>query len=93
MTPTLLEHTHTTPGSWMRYDLESAGAGTRLRATYFMPEPDLAIERGDTVGAFKSGKRRKASQACHNLGESGSHALVRFAASPKSAQKKGTDHG
>jgi uncharacterized protein YndB with AHSA1/START domain len=48
--PTLLEHTHTTPGSWMRYDLEPTGNGTRLRATYFLPEPDLAIERGDIVG-------------------------------------------
>lgn len=39
--PTLLEHTHTSPGSWMRYELEplADGAGTRLLATYFVPDP------------------------------------------------------
>ncbi len=51
--PTLLEHSHTSPGSWMRYELESLAGGTqtRLLATYFVPDPDLAIERGDIVGA------------------------------------------
>jgi uncharacterized protein YndB with AHSA1/START domain len=48
--PTLLEHTHTSPGSWMRYELEPTQDGTRLRATYFVPEPDQSIERGDVVG-------------------------------------------
>ncbi len=48
--PTLLEHTHTSPGSWMRWELEPAADGTRLRATYFVPDPDMAIERGDVVG-------------------------------------------
>lgn len=49
--PTLLEHTHTGPGSWMRWELEPTTEGTRLRVTYFVPDPDLAIERGDVVGA------------------------------------------
>lgn len=47
----LLEHTHTGPGSWMRWELEPTQDGTRLRATYFVPDPDLAIQRGDVVGA------------------------------------------
>ncbi|HET8984887.1 MAG TPA: SRPBCC family protein [Trueperaceae bacterium] len=49
--PRLLEHTHTGPGSWLRWELEPTATGTRLRATYFVPEPDMAIERGDVVGA------------------------------------------
>lgn len=51
--PTLLEHSHTSPGSWMRYELESLATGTetRLLATYFIPDPDLAVTRGDIVGA------------------------------------------
>ncbi len=52
--PTLLEHTHTSPGSWMRYELESTAAGTRLLATYFIPDLDMAVERGDLVGLHHS---------------------------------------
>jgi uncharacterized protein YndB with AHSA1/START domain len=52
--PTLLEHTHTSPGSWMRYELESTADGTRLLATYFIPDLDMAIERGDLVGLHHS---------------------------------------
>lgn len=52
--PTLLEHTHTGPGSWMRWQLEPEAAGTRLRATYFVADPAMAIERGDVVGAHLS---------------------------------------
>jgi len=63
--PTLLEHTHTTPGSWMRYELETTDAGTHLRATYFMPEPDLAIERGDIVGGHYGFDRLEAALAGH----------------------------
>lgn len=48
--PALLEHTHTSPGSWMRYELEPTADGTRLLATYFVPDLDMAIERGDLVG-------------------------------------------
>lgn len=48
--PTLLEHTHTSPGSWMRWELEPTPDGTRLLATYFVPDLELAIERGDVVG-------------------------------------------
>lgn len=49
--PTLLQHTHTGPGSWQRWELELAEGGTRLISTYFVPDPDLAIQRGDIVGA------------------------------------------
>ncbi|WP_068265026.1 SRPBCC family protein [Janibacter limosus] len=52
--PTLLEHTHTSPGSWMRWELESVPTGTRLRATYFVPDVDMAIERGDVLGLHHS---------------------------------------
>ena len=65
--PTLLEHSHTSPGSWMRYELESLpdGTGTRLLATYFVPDPDLAIERGDIVGAHYGLDRLEAALAGH----------------------------
>jgi uncharacterized protein YndB with AHSA1/START domain len=61
--PTLLEHTHTSPGSWMRYDLESVHEGTLLRATYFVPDPDLAVVRGDIVGGHYVFDRLEASLA------------------------------
>lgn len=48
--PTLMEHTHTSPGSSMRWELESTAAGTRLIATYFIPDLDMALERGDVLG-------------------------------------------
>jgi len=59
--PTLLEHTHTSPGSWMRYELERTDDGTHLRATYFVPDPDLAIERGDVVGGHYGFDRLEAA--------------------------------
>ncbi|QPZ37889.1 SRPBCC family protein [Paramicrobacterium chengjingii] len=52
--PTLLEHSHTSPGSWMRWELDATTDGTRLRATYFIPDIDMAIERGDLVGLHYS---------------------------------------
>lgn len=52
--PTLLEHTHTSPGSWMRWELEATSEGTRLQATYVIPNLDMAIERGDLVGLHYS---------------------------------------
>lgn len=52
--PTLLEHTHTSPGSWMRWELEAQDGGTLLRATYSVPDIDMAIERGDLVGLHYS---------------------------------------
>jgi uncharacterized protein YndB with AHSA1/START domain len=52
--PTLLEHTHTSPGSWMRWELEATEEGTRLLATYSVPDLDMAIERGDLVGLHYS---------------------------------------
>lgn len=52
--PTLLEHTHTGPGSWMRWELTAQEGGTLLRATYSVPDLDLAIERGDLVGLHHS---------------------------------------
>lgn len=52
--PTLLEHKHTSPGSWMRWELEGTDDGTRLLATYFVPDVDTAIDRGDVVGLHHS---------------------------------------
>lgn len=63
--PTLLEHTHTSPGSWMRYELDSTEDGTLLRATYYVPQPDQAIERGDVVGAHYGFDRLEASLSGH----------------------------
>lgn len=63
--PTLLEHTHTSPGSWMRYELAATDEGTLLRATYFVPEPDQAIQRGDVVGAHYGFDRLRTALAGH----------------------------
>ncbi|WP_345470010.1 metalloregulator ArsR/SmtB family transcription factor [Glutamicibacter ectropisis] len=52
--PTLLEHKHTSPGSWMRWELEETDEGTRLLATYSVPDIDMAIDRGDVVGLHYS---------------------------------------
>jgi uncharacterized protein YndB with AHSA1/START domain len=65
MPPTLLEHTHTSPGSWMRYELERTAEGTLLRATYFVPDPDLAVERGDVVGCHYGLDRLEAALSGH----------------------------
>lgn len=63
--PTLLEHTHTGPGSWLRWELEATPDGTWLRATYFVPDPDLAIQRGDIVGAHYGLDRLAAALSGH----------------------------
>jgi uncharacterized protein YndB with AHSA1/START domain len=63
--PTLLEHTHTAPGAWFRWELEPTPSGTRLRATYFVPDPDMAIDRGDVVGAHYGLDRLEAALAGH----------------------------
>jgi uncharacterized protein YndB with AHSA1/START domain len=63
--PTLLEHTHTSPGSWMRYELAPTDDGTLLRATYFVPEPDMAVERGDVVGGHYGFDRLEAALSGH----------------------------
>lgn len=52
--PTLLEHTHTSPGSWMRWELSASAEGTRLLATYAVPDLDMAVERGDLLGLHHS---------------------------------------
>ena len=61
--PKLLEHTHTSPGSWMRYELDATEDGTLLRATYFVPEPDEAMQRGDIVGGHYGFDRLEAALA------------------------------
>lgn len=52
--PTLLEHTHTGPGSWMRWELAATDDGTRLIATYSVPDLAVAIGRGDVIGLHYS---------------------------------------
>lgn len=66
--PTLLEHTHTSPGSWMRWELTTTAAGTRLRATYFVPDLDMAVERGDLVGLHYSLDRLAPALSGHPVG-------------------------
>ncbi len=63
--PRLLEHTHTSPGSWMRWELEAADDTTRLRATYFVPDLDLALQRGDVLGLHHSLDRLAPALAGH----------------------------
>ncbi|MGB7447614.1 MAG: SRPBCC family protein [Ornithinimicrobium sp.] len=65
--PTLLEHTHTSPGSWMRYELDVTDEGTLLRATYFVPQPKQAIERGDVVGGHYGLDRLEAALSGHPI--------------------------
>jgi len=65
--PTLLEHSHTAPGSWERWELEPDAGGTRLRATYFVPDPDMAIERGDVVGAHYGLDRLEQALSGHRI--------------------------
>jgi uncharacterized protein YndB with AHSA1/START domain len=52
--PNLLEHSHSSPASWMRWELTATEAGTQLHATYFVPEIDMAVERGDVAGLHYS---------------------------------------
>jgi uncharacterized protein YndB with AHSA1/START domain len=63
--PRLLEHTHTSPGSWMRYELSPTDEGTLLRATYFVTQPDQAIDRGDVVGGHYGFDRLEAALSGH----------------------------
>lgn len=66
--PTLLEHSHSAPGSWMRWELEPVESGTRLLATYFVPDIDLALERGDVVGLHHSLDRLEPALAGQPVG-------------------------
>ncbi len=52
--PTLLEHTHFEPESFMRWELESVESGTVLRLTYFGPDADLAVQNNYVVGLHTS---------------------------------------
>lgn len=63
--PRLLEHTHTAPGAWFRWELEPTATGTRLLATYFVPDPEMAIGRGDVVGAHYGLDRLAAALSGH----------------------------
>ena len=65
--PTLLEHTHTSPGSWMRWELEAVASGTQLRATYFVPDLDMAVERGDLLGLHYSLDRLEPALSGHPI--------------------------
>ena len=63
--PTLLEHSHTSPGSWQRWELEPTEDGTCLRITYFVRELDMAIERGDVIGAHYGLDRLESALSGH----------------------------
>lgn len=66
--PTLLEHTHTAPGSWMRWQLEPVADGTRLVATYAVPDVTASVERGDVVGLHHSLDRLEPALAGRPVG-------------------------
>lgn len=66
--PTLLEHTHSAPGSWVRWELDAVQEGTRLRVTYSVPDLDLAMERGDVVGLHSSLDRLVPALSGHPVG-------------------------
>ncbi|MBK9159028.1 MAG: SRPBCC family protein [Propionibacteriaceae bacterium] len=52
--PRLLEHTHSAPGAWLRYDLTPTAPGTHLLVTYFVPDLTVALQRGDAAGLHHS---------------------------------------
>jgi uncharacterized protein YndB with AHSA1/START domain len=52
--PTLLEHTHMEPGSYMRWELEPVGDECLLRLSTFVSDPDAAIGMCFVVGLHTS---------------------------------------
>jgi uncharacterized protein YndB with AHSA1/START domain len=52
--PTLLEHTHADPGSYMRWELEPVPAGTVLRLTHHVVDVSSAIDSCYVVGLHVS---------------------------------------
>lgn len=52
--PTLLEHTHVDPGSYMRWELASVDTGCVLRLSHFTTDPAGAIEKCFVVGLHTS---------------------------------------
>lgn len=52
--PTLLQHTHADPGSYLRWELEAVDAGCVLRLSHFVTDPDTAVERCYVVGLHTS---------------------------------------
>lgn len=52
--PMLLEHTHADEGSFMRWELEPVDDGCMLRLSHFVPDVDVAVERGYVVGLHTS---------------------------------------
>jgi uncharacterized protein YndB with AHSA1/START domain len=52
--PTLLEHTHVDPGSFMRWELEPVDAGCVLRLSHFVTDVQAALENGYVAGLHTS---------------------------------------
>ena len=52
--PTLLEHTHMEPGSYMRWELEPVGDECVLRLSHFTTDPEAAIGMCFVVGLHTS---------------------------------------
>jgi uncharacterized protein YndB with AHSA1/START domain len=53
--PRLLEHDHADPGSFMRWELETAGTGgCILRLTHFVTDPAAAVDNCYVVGLHTS---------------------------------------
>lgn len=52
--PTLLEHTHLDPGSYLRWELEAVDTGCVLRLSHFVTDPAAAIDNCYLVGLHTS---------------------------------------
>jgi uncharacterized protein YndB with AHSA1/START domain len=52
--PMLLEHTHTEPGSYMRWELEAIETGCVLRVSHFVTDAAAAIDNCYVVGLHTS---------------------------------------
>jgi uncharacterized protein YndB with AHSA1/START domain len=61
--PTLLEHTHVDPGSYMRWELEAVDDGCVLCLSHFTTDPADAIEKCFVVGLHTSLARLEAHLA------------------------------
>ncbi len=65
--PTLLEHTHVEPGSYMRWELEPVDTGCILRLSHFITDTAAAINNCYVVGLHASLARLSPCLAGHPI--------------------------
>jgi uncharacterized protein YndB with AHSA1/START domain len=65
--PTLLEHTHVDPGSYMRWELADVADGCVLRLSHFTTDAEGAVEKCFVVGLHTSLARLGAHMAGTSL--------------------------